>query len=613
MNKSILGILSILIIIVSGSFDCLWAQPAPAVQSAAEFEANYPNPIWGFGWTSGTYKVLRTDRPFYGRVDVPVQLSLAANEYEGVQIVLRAHQGVHVNGIIVSDLVSDTGDHIGSDEINVFVVGYVNTRRPPDYEVEFGGWWPDPLLDFLLEFDIEANVYQPIFIDVHTRADQPAGLYRGIITITGDNVPSLEIPIEVNVWPFSVPVERHFPVAVSYSDSMLRTIYCNDDSDWDKFLFYVQGQADASVLDTPGCQRLANVRRACHNLILEHRLTPDFIYRGYPPRIEDVQRWVEAGVRAYNIIHIPRPDPGECEPNEGYPAQRRERILGILENSVAQLEEADLLQYAYIYAFDEVDENYYTAMRDICGEIKRLYPTIPIMTTALDYSFGLDSGLDSVVDIWVPMTGYYEAHQDAVIQARQRGRQVWWYIFCWPYHPYANWFIEYTAVEARLLMGFMPYKYDADGFLYYMLNLWETNWPHYDTGVKAIYMTPYPEPVNRGPLTNHEGKSWHDYNGDGMVFYPGPNGPLPTIRLKAIRDGLEDYEYLYALAQRVENYTQQNEWENDDWLERARAALAVDSQLVTSLSEYSTDTSLLLDCRQQIAELIIEYDSSTTR
>jgi hypothetical protein len=45
-------------------------------------------------------------------------------------------------------------------------------------------------------------------------------------------------------------------------------------------------------------------------------------------------------------------------------------------------------------------------------------------------------------------------------------------------------------------------------------------------------------------------------NGDGTLIYPGPISkiggttpiPLPSIRLKNIRDGMEDYEYLIALS-----------------------------------------------------------------
>lgn len=36
--------------------------------------------------------------------------------------------------------------------------------------------------------------------------------------------------------------------------------------------------------------------------------------------------------------------------------------------------------------------------------------------------------------------------------------------------------------------------------------------------------------------------------GDGTLFYPGPTGPHPSLRLKLIRDGMEDYEYLKLIA-----------------------------------------------------------------
>jgi hypothetical protein len=46
-------------------------------------------------------------------------------------------------------------------------------------------------------------------------------------------------------------------------------------------------------------------------------------------------------------------------------------------------------------------------------------------------------------------------------------------------------------------------------------------------------------------------------NGDGTLFYPGTpqrlgtkeHQPVVSLRLKHIRDGLEDYEYLHLLAQ----------------------------------------------------------------
>ena len=33
-------------------------------------------------------------------------------------------------------------------------------------------------------------------------------------------------------------------------------------------------------------------------------------------------------------------------------------------------------------------------------------------------------------------------------------------------------------------------------------------------------------------------------NGDGSLFYPGEDGPLPSLRLYRTRDGIEDYDLL---------------------------------------------------------------------
>ena len=44
------------------------------------------------------------------------------------------------------------------------------------------------------------------------------------------------------------------------------------------------------------------------------------------------------------------------------------------------------------------------------------------------------------------------------------------------------------------------------------------------------------------------------WNGEGALFYPGDRagieGPVASIRLKNLRDGMEDYEYFVLLEQR---------------------------------------------------------------
>jgi hypothetical protein len=263
---------------------------------------------------------------------------------------------------------------------------------------------------------------------------------------------------------------------------------------------------------------------------------------------------------------------------------------------------------AYIYGFDEVSANQFAAIKDIFGEIKKRYPAIPLMTTAYDHSYGRDTGLDPYVDIWVPLTPRFGETAPAIAAARQRGRQVWWYICCGPHHPYANWFVEYSAAEHRLLMGFMAHKFGTQGFLYYSMNHWSTNRNVRTPDGKTVRQenAPFTEPINRGPLTNSDGKSWTDYNGDGLIFYPGPHGPLSTIRMKCIRDGLEDYEYLWLLKQKIADVKAGRRAAPADWIKRAEPLLAVDPALVRSLTQYATDGSRVLAARRAVAAALSE-------
>ena len=79
------------------------------------------------------------------------------------------------------------------------------------------------------------------------------------------------------------------------------------------------------------------------------------------------------------------------------------------------------------------------------------------------------------------------------------------------------------------------------------------------------------------------------YNGEGYLFYPGTEvgieGPVTSIRLKALKEGFEDLAYLTLLTQMGErDFAAQNvakianswwKWDEDpEQLYRARAALA---------------------------------------
>jgi len=112
--------------------------------------------------------------------------------------------------------------------------------------------------------------------------------------------------------------------------------------------------------------------------------------------------------------------------------------------------------------------------------------------------------------------GVYQAYTPAqAAAARAAGKQVWWYICCGPHPPYANMFIEYPAIDGRLLMGAMTARQRPDGFLYYQISIWNsekpiasgpfTDWtPHLERAAGLafdwVYVNPIQKPGASGSL-----------------------------------------------------------------------------------------------------------------
>ena len=171
------------------------------------------------------------------------------------------------------------------------------------------------------------------------------------------------------------------------------------------------------------------------------------------------------------------------------------------------------------------------------------------------------------------------------------GKRAWWYICVGPREPAAlNWFVQYPAIRARLLMGVAARKYEVDGFLYYRMAGWNNN----------------DKPITTGPYTDWIPK-YHQTlpDGDGLVICGGPDGPLSTIRLENIRDGIEDYEYYHLLDSLIARASEMHlSAQGRAALERARALQPVPDSILKTVVEYNESPADLLALREEVARAI---------
>ncbi len=502
--------------------------------------------------------------PFEGWFASQYDLSLARNEHEALQVVVIPDQNLTNCRVSVSTLVGRNGVGPFNGTVGVWLVGHVDVAEDwiddlniqhPSHLVNYHGWWPDPLLTFQQSCNIAANDRVAFWIDVATRADTPPGDYLATITVTADGHAAQAVQLNVHVWDIELPRTPTLPTAFSTDYWMTSNLYGSQWSSAMKLKFW--------------------------DIQLEHRLGVMSLYSKTPPTMDDIHYWLDRGANSFCIMNVS---------GDG---------VEVLAPLVNQLRAEGLLDRAFVYGFDEAPIDKFPSMYQVFTKVHNLYPGLRTMTTAYDISFGSagnTSYIRPAVDIWVPTTTTYSMSMAEGLRAE--GKDMWWYTAIGPRHPYANWFVEYPAIEARLLLGMMSFKYGTSGYLYYQV----TRWP-IELHNTVIDSGPY---TNWDPRSLEEDDGWAD--GDGCLFLPGPNGPIPTIRVENIRDGLEDYEYLHALRQVVNiiHTACPPSPAQQAFMDEANAMLAVPGAVVASVGTYTRDPEVLYDFRRQLAEKILE-------
>jgi len=510
-----------------------------------------------------------------GIVDGSVAIELAQNEYESAQFTIWPITGeLNDVSVRVSDLISqDRKAVILSQDINLNPVGFVPCREP-EYVPDLTGSLPDPLLPYR-EFSVPAGTHQPVWLTVHVSQAIPAGVYEGQIEIRAAGKAPRTVPLNVHVYNFALG-KMHLTTAFAFFESEIKSWYG------------IQGDIPQDLL------------RNYYEFLLSYRLNPTNIYSSEPnPRKEDIPFCLERGMTAYNVKHIPR--------GIAWTPEVEKEILAFFDDYYPFLKEKGLLDIAYCYSFDEPNEEDYPTIRNIFDLLGSRYPGLRRATTEPPCE-----ALAGSVDIYVPLTSQYK---EETCRARQAaGDEIWWYVCVAPKHPYANFFTDYQGIDQRILF-WQTWKYRVTGFLYYAINLWRSNLAVEPTGE----IVPLDDPAlldavrsgKRWPEISWNSHTFTRHNGDGHLIYPGPDKTLlASLRLALIRDGIEDYEYLYLLKERLDALVGRKKLSSDilALTDEAATVLAVPDTLAQSLTEYTKDPDILMQERHHVAELIERID-----
>ena len=494
-----------------------------------------------------------------------VKIFMARNEYESFQIVVYGTQSdLKEVTIVTEDMVSGQGNRFKKENIEWKVVDYVKTKKPY-YQVSHVGYWPDPLVK-KEKIDVPKGGIQPIWVTLYAPKDIPSGTYKGKLTIKPSNAQETKMDLEIKIWDFTLPDEGHLKTAFDFYPGNLQKFYSRkrgeDYRNWQK--------------------RMDAITRKYYIAMLKYRISPIFNFDPQAPRFEDqIRLYSKYGLSNFAIGKYG----GTFGNNWPKDDKALKKLTSLYKEYAKRLHKMGLIDKAYIYTWDEGK----IGNPLVAKVAKMVHQADPGLKNMVCYH-GMWDPTDNPewgkdIDIWCFQIAHYDEVKRMALE--KAGKEIWMYV-SGPGGPYPNLAIDFPAIDPRII-PWMCWKYNIKGFLYWCVNYWTVD-PWKDT-----FNTPWQQ------------------NGNGLLFYPGEDGPVSSIRLEVLRDGLEDYEYFYLLKRKVEQLRGQDNYR--DFLQlvnEGERLLNINPSTIRSLAEYTKDPMKLYETRKRLGDLIEKINSICT-
>ena len=483
----------------------------------------------------------------------PLRVTAAQDEFEPFQLVVRS-AGPQTLPVSISNFTKGS-DTIPASQVTLHRVDYVTLTQLSDH---FGrlGEVPDPLYPIAMGAGVSfpANSNQPLWFTVHVPRSAPAGVYQATVRIG-----TTTVPVQLQVWDFALPPDIHLTGEWGFG--------------WSNVVETWKGTIGGSV--QPCYWDLVD---ALYEDFANHRLVPKGVGwpagLNYPGGVEydcngnlDPDAW---GIWDFHTIAQQYLEGDDLDNGVGFPSflirgpnsnwppdSRPSSFCGASRGTDPPGNasyNAEWLQYwssvdGYVSTTNQyAAKGYYHIVNepqtftdyDIVAYLSQITkgaaPNVRILVSEQvePLIYGNPTYPNSKIDIWMPTISNYQVAR-AHDRQLNHGEDVWWYYLYGDRPPLPNpTIIDRPGLHARI-GPWLAWLERVEGLLYYSTTDWSPD--------------PWSDP-------------WiNDANGDGFMFYPPIGGTIafdacvpqsnrlvPSIRWELMREGMEDYEYLWLVA-----------------------------------------------------------------
>ncbi|MFH1740155.1 MAG: DUF4091 domain-containing protein [bacterium] len=514
-------------------------------------------------WYAPNLEKIAKDEPVPSIEMNKAHISLARHEYEAFQVAICPAKDIEDVTVTFVPATKNGSASFDPENVSVSLVDYVEIEKTTD---DYGtlGWWPDPLPKLREGVWAKAGENTAFWITVYASKAQASGKHQGTLRFASKGSAFADVPMEIEIYDFQLPDETHTETSFA--------LYVNPE------YHHITGDEE---------------QRAVHDLYMrfaaDHRISPrtphsgcgiGIGYEGTPAHpVVDFSRFDRAMEKYLDEFKFTTFDIGGLPGSIcGYPIYSEEynRLFAETYREVQEhLRERGWLKRVYWYWIDEPLTYSYPdvkkgleLLKKSCPDMRRLL-TLNKEKAPVPYFYGF-------CDLWVPLLSLYD---EEAAQSRQGlGETVWWYVCCGPLAPYPNNFIDHPAINHRIRFWMMDAR-GVDGCLYWSATWWTQN--------------PWDVAMSYG-------------NGDGRLIYPPRRkipteivieGPVTSIRFEALRDGIEDREYMVLLRELARGDKEKMKLAEDIFSQ-------IRAELVPDLSSFEMSPIPLTIMRHRLAGMI---------
>ena len=509
------------------------------------------------------YDFVYQSQSYAGVLGQKVEITAARNEYEPFAIVLLPKDDpLTTVRIDPRPLVQKDGPgRIDSQHIEIAPMGYRRVTNEAALEGDENRLLTVPfyLRPDIKRLDVDPGFQHVVWVTVYVPTETPPGIYRGNIMIEVDHFGPMGVTVNLTVRGFTLPQTPSLPVVTSYTDG---------------------GATSEEYMDM------------VDDLAASHRFSPGRIYNHEKvPSVRRVRRRVASGANLVSLMRVSRQHRPFKYNEEGRVVDvtdgERQRLYDKLDEPIAKLTEAGLIDHCFLYGFDEPITEWLPAQEKIHADLKRRYGGITTIM-AMHHPLWKEHGRIRNVD-WIACK-FDLLDPETVNLLHSWGCKVMGYN------------LSRASIYTRAIFWGI-YRAKLDGVLHWSL----TQQGEWDIR---------PFPIDDQP----SGSDWTACypHADPDNPHAGPDNPvkiLKTVAFEAFRDGMEDYEYLKLLESAVARVSELPRVDppTDRAIREARQWLAV-PQHISGGTIYQDESrpmpthDQLMDARNRIAELIEQFE-----